>query len=187
MNRLIFEVAHQMALVPMLWLGAMRLRGHRRGVEWWWLAGIFLVSWLADTAADLAPQARVAVSVVYPLSQTALVGLVLFLERREALWMTAALAAVAVVAVLWRGVSSPDVFFRTVAWGTAVGIVVNRWHLGRLRLALLVAFGVGLLCWWAYALRPGWWSWSIYQSVRALGIGLFCWAALKPGPSLRLR
>jgi len=185
MNRLPFELAHQQALLPFAWLVGLHLRGHRRGAEWWWLSGVFLVSWFADTAAHLAPSARVVVSVVYPLSQAALVGLV-FLSRREAMQFLLVLCAVAIIAIGWRGVSSPDVLFRTVAWGGAVGLILYRWTLGRLRVALLVMFGLCLLCWWGYVAWPSYASWGVYQAARLAGILLFCWAAMKPGPSLRL-
>lgn len=169
-----------MALVPLVWLGGLHWRGHRRGTEWWWLAGVFAVSWFADTAAHwVNPD---LVGNVYPVSQAALVGFV-FLTRRDAMRLLAVLLVVGLLAVLWRGPLGVDVMLRTVAWGAVAGIVYDR-PIGRLRIALLVAFGLGLVTWYGYALWPGWWSYGVYQATRAGGIALFCWAAMRPGPSL---
>ena len=163
-----------MALVPLAWLGLLTAAGQSRDAAWWWLAGAFAVSWVADTAAHWADPARV--SLVYPVTQTALVGAVL-LERRAAGLLTALLVTVGLVAA-WIG--GLDVLLRTVAWGAIVGIVWDRPALGRLRVALLVSFGLGLVAWWGYAVAPGWTSWGVYQSVRAAGLLLFCWAAYQP-------
>lgn len=177
------ELAHQMGLIPLVWLAVLRLRGRSIGLAWWWLAAAFFVSWLADSAAhwvdpDLAGN-------LYPITQAALVGAVL-LDRLEAMQFVCALVIVGIVAVLWHGPLGIDVLLRTVAWG-AVTIIVWRLPLpGRLRASLLVTFGLGWLCWMAYASAPGWWSWSIYQAGRALGIALFCMAASNPVPRLRL-
>lgn len=179
-------LAASLGIVPLAWLIGLRLRGRRVGAEWWWLALAFAVSFAADIVAFfLAPPHRWLVSATYPLSQAAIVGLV-FLLRRDAEKLLVALLVVGTVAVLWLAVTGPDVFFRTVAWGAVVGIVVDRYALGKLRAALLIYFGLGLLAWWAYALRPGWPSWGIYQSVRAVGIALFCTACLRP-VALQLR
>lgn len=172
-----------MALVPLVWMGGLTVRGYIRGWEWWWLAIAFGVSWLADTAALVADPW--IISAVYPLGQSALVGLV-FLTRRDGLRFLMALLAVGVAAMLWRGAAGPEVLLRTVAWGAVVGIVLDRWALGRLRTTLLVYFGLGLFAWWLYALSPGWWTWGAYQFLRLAGILLFCAAALKPGPALRV-
>jgi hypothetical protein len=174
----IFEVAHHMALVPLFWLWG---RGERR-TEWWWLAGIFLVSWLADTVAHWTGAGLV--SAVYPLSQAALVAAV-FLERRHALAVTGALVLLGLVSVLTHGVATPEVLLHTVAWLSAAGIVAFL-PLGRLRVALLVLFAGGWLAYLGYVLAQGWASWLTYQGVRAASIGLFCWAQWKPHPILRL-
>lgn len=172
-----------MALVPTVWLA---LRRPPHATAWWWLSGVFLISWLADTAADLLPVSeRWVASMVYPVSQAAMVGMV-FLVRGEAALVLAVLLVAGLAGVLWEGPATPGVLLRTVAWGTAAGIVLDRPALGRLRTALLATFGVGLLAWYGYVLRPGWASWVAYQSVRAAGIGLFCWASLRPGPQLQV-
>lgn len=179
--RVVSEVAAEMGLVPLAWLVWLRLRGRSPGLAWWWLAAAFFVSWLADTAAlwvnpDL-------VGNLYPVTQAALVGAVL-LDRLEAAEFAFALFVVALVAVFWRGPLGIDVFLRTVAWGS-VAVLAWQYHaLWRLRDALLVSFGVGLVAWWWYALAPGWLTWGFYQVVRAVGIALFCAAAASPAPRL---
>jgi hypothetical protein len=177
------EIAHQMALVPFLWLAALRARGARVDAAWFWLAGAFFVSWLADSGAHFVDPWLM--SLVYPVSQAALVVAVL-LERREALLFVGALVAVGVVAVAWQGVGAPDVLVHTVAWLGVALVVYDRDALGRLRLALLVSFGVCWLVWLCYTVWPGWTAWLAYQCVRALGIACFCWAASKPTPRLRI-
>jgi hypothetical protein len=179
----IFELAHHMALLPLVWLAWLAAWEDRRGAEWWWLAGAFFVSWLADSAAHVADPWLV--SLVYPVSQAAIVGAVL-LEREEAALFVGSLVTVGVVAVLWRGVGTPDVLVHTVAWASIALVAFDRAALGRLRLALLVAFGFGWLAWLGYTVTPGWPSWLCYQGVRALGIGCFCWAASYPTPRLRV-
>lgn len=177
MDALPFGIAHHMALIPLAWLAGLRARGRRRDAAWWWLAGAFAVSWLADTAAHWVDPWLIGL--VYPVSQSALVAAVL-LDRREAAKLLAVLLLIGVGAALWHGVQGPDVLLRTVAWGAIAGIAFDRWELGRLRMSLLVTFGLGLIAWMGYAIWPGWTSWLVYQGARAFGIGLFCWAAFRP-------
>lgn len=166
-----------MALVPALWL----LGRWEKRVEWRWLAGIFLVSWLADTVSHWT--GTWFISAVYPVSQAALVGLV-FLHRQDALLLTGTLVIVGLMTVLQHGVTTPEVLLHTVAWLTVVGIVYPL-PLGPLRTMLLVAFGLGWLAYLGYVLRPGWTSWGLYQAVRAVSLGFFCWANVSP-PRMRL-
>lgn len=178
------EPAHQMALLPLLWLAVLRVRGRDPGLAWWWLAGAFFVSWLADTAAASFGNAWM-IGVVYPVSQATLVAAV-FLNRRDTLRVLAVFTTVAIADVLVFGIDVPDILFRTVAWGTVCGIVYGRPALGQLRLALLVAFGAALLAWLAFAGWLGWAQWIPYQGARLAGILLFCVAASHPAPTLRL-
>lgn len=182
-TRIVSEIAAEMGLVPLAWLVLLRLRGRRIDVAWLWLALAFAVSWLADTAALVVDPDLVGN--LYPITQAAIIGAV-FLDRIEAAQFAAALVIVAIVAILWRGPLGADVLLRTVAWGGVVGLVADRWALGRLRTALLVSFGLGTLTWWGYAAWPGLNSWLFYQGVRALGIAWFCWAAVHPVPRLAL-
>lgn len=180
---MIFELAHLLGAVPILWLALMQLWGEKRGAAWWWLAGAFAVGWGADTLAHWA--SPWLASTVYLVSQAGIIGAVL-LARREAVLLAAVLVGIAVLAILWRGVEGPDLLLHTVAMGSVAGIVWDRKVLGLLRMAFLVRFGVGLLIWWAYGLYPGWTTWGAYQSVRLAGVLLFCWAAVWPAPRLRL-
>lgn len=149
---------------------------------WWWLAGVFGVSFLADSAAHwINPM---VVGKAYPLMQAVLVALI-FRARGQAVHVLGLLTLVTLVACWWQGPTGPDVLLRTVAWGTIIGLAWPRWELGLLRGALLVTFGCGLLTWYGYTLWPGWASWGVYQSTRVVGSLIFCLAALRPAPSLR--
>lgn len=161
-----------MALIPLGWLAS---RAEHRP-EWWWLAGAFAVSWIADTMAHFGnPWVPAA---VYPMSQAAMVGSV-FLNRRDAMLLVSALAVVGIVGVLGEGVTGPTVLLQTVASLSVCGIV---WTLPvpRLRVTLLTAFGLGWLAWIGYVLNPGWATWIVFQGVRAASLGLFCWASIPP-------
>lgn len=174
------QVASNMALLPLGWLV---LKGRKLDIAWWLLAGAFAVSWLADTAANWFDPW--IIGAVYPVSQAAIVAAV-FLDRRNTLKLILILLLVGVVDVFWKGVDSPDILLRTVAWLSIVGIAYPLKQLGTLRVSLLVSFGVGWLAWMWYAMNPGWPSWIGYQSVRLVGILLFCWAATSPLPRLRI-
>lgn len=183
MTRLVSEIASEMALLPLVWLLWLRVRRRDLGAAWWWLSGAFAVSWIADTAALWVDPWLVGA--VYPVSQAVIMGFV-FLSRREALAFIIALLIVGIADVFWKGVSSPDILLRTVAWLSVVGILWQLKQLQRLRTALLVYFGLGWLCWMGYAIWPGWTSWSAYQITRLVGILLFCFAATSPLPQLKL-
>lgn len=144
---------------------------------------MFLVSWIADTAALWYDPWTL--SKVYPVSQAAIVGMV-FLSRRDAMYLIVTLALVGLLDVLWIGIGDFDVLLRTVAWLSVVGIIYPLVQLGRLRTSLLVYFALGWWCWMIYAIAPGWPSWILYQSMRLIGIALFCWAATSPLPQLRV-
>jgi len=177
------EVAHQMGLVPVLWLAWLHFRGKPRGAEWWWLAGAFFVSWLADTASHWT--GHPLVGMVYPVLQAGLVGAVL-LYRKDAIVFVVLLMVAGIADVLVNGILPHDVFLRTVAWLSVVGIVYPLKQLGQLRASLLLYFGCGWLAWMWYAVDPGWYSWGWYQFIRFSGILAFCWAAKSPLPHFKL-
>lgn len=180
--RVIFEAAHVLGLLPLVWLALLHLAYHRRDAAWWWLAGVFGVSFAADTAAHwVNPD---VVGNAYPMMQAVLVALILR-ARSQAVHVLGLLLIVSLVAIWWQGPTGPDVLLRTVAWGTIVGLVWPRWELGWLRGALLVTFGGGLFAWYGYTFAPGWETWGVYQLTRAIGTLVFCGAALHPAPSLR--
>jgi hypothetical protein len=174
------ELAHHMGLVPLFWLA---LLGQRRGVEWWWLALAFAVSWVADTVVHYYGHPW-AVSAVYPVTQAAIVGAV-FLTPWHTRLFVGALMLCGVLAVTLEGTTKPSLILHTVAWLSIVAIV-SPLPIGRLRLALLTSFGIALVAWVLFTLWTTWLSWSLYQGVRAVGIGLFCWASLRPQPMLRV-
>jgi len=181
---LIFELAHWLGLVPLVWVAGRSVWArHLPNAGHWWLALAFGVSWLADTAAHWVDPWLVGL--VYPVTQAAIIGAVL-LPRREAGIFAAALVAVGIAAAGGERVQGPDVLLRTVAWAGLAGIVWPRRNLGPLRTALLLAFGTGWLAWLGYAMWPGWTSWGLYQGTRALGAGWFCWAGAARRPSLRI-
>src|SRR4051812_12337937 len=135
----IAEVAHQMALVPLVWLALRRLRGNQVDAAWWWLAAAFAVSWVADGVSGLLPERnRWIVSLVYPIVQTAIVAIVL-IAREYAILFVGTLVAAATASALWMGVDGPDAVFRSVAWLAIVGIVWASPELpARLRVVLVV-------------------------------------------------
>ena len=169
-----------MALIPLAWLGSLHLAHQRRGPEWWWLASAFTVSWLADTAAHFGSGA--VISLLYPLTQASMVYAVLGNRADARIWV-GMLVIVGIVGLLLGG--HLDLLLRTVAWLGIVGMVWNR-PLGRLRLALLLYFGIGWVFWIAYVWNPDWITWGAYQGNRLLGLMLFCWAALLPRPMIRV-
>jgi hypothetical protein len=177
------ESATGIGLVPLAWLGVLRLRGKVCDPAWWWLAGAFFVSWLADTATHIASPWLVGAT--YPLAQMAVIAFV-FLNRTDALQFILAVAIVGVADFFWHGVEGPNILLRTVSWLSVAGIMFPLWQLGRLRTALLVYFTGGWALWMAYAYAPGWTSWGLYQITRLAGILLFCWAASNPLPQLKL-
>lgn len=172
-----------MALVPLLWLVGLHHAGRGRGVEWWWLAAAYGISWVADWVAHR--YGGFPISPLYLVTQTGIFALVL-LPRRQALWFLGLLVTIGGIAFLTHPLGTPDWLVHTVAWLGLVGCVYPLKALGKLRLAVLVSFGLGWFAWMSYVLAPGWSSWLAYQGVRAVGIGLFCWAAWNPEPKLRL-
>lgn len=183
----IVTVAIAMGLLPLAFLGLLRARGQRRDAEWTWLSTAFAVSWLADVVADVLPvRERWIPSLVYPISQTAIIGAV-FLPRRRATLLLGILVLTGCVTAIWHGVTGPDVVLRTVAWLVIVAIVADRPELpGRLQACLFVYFGAGWVLWLVHAEALVVATWYSYQSVRLSGLLLFCWAASSPGPRLRL-
>jgi hypothetical protein len=178
------EVSHQVnGLTPVLWLVWLTVRKHRPGAELWWLSGAFTTAWVADTVSHWTGVEFVAV--LYPVAQGIFVGLVL-LDRWESLTLTAMLGFVGIAALFWRGIDPFNPLLPVVAWGAITGIAWRYEALGRLRLCLLVTFGLGLLAWIGYLWEPGLDSWGIYQFTRFAGAILFCWAASNPLPHLKL-
>jgi hypothetical protein len=181
------EVAHQMALLPLATLAFVRVSGHRRDAAWWWLALAFAISWIADTVADVVPMdARAIGSLVYPVSQSCLIGAVL-LPRPRALVMTGVLVLAGIAVVIRHGATGPDVALRSVAWLWVAGIA----RMGKalpvpLRASLFVYFCLGWIAWLVHVQWLVVGTWYPYQGLRLLGLLFFCWAAIEAGPHLRL-
>jgi hypothetical protein len=170
------EVAHHLGLVPLAWLAIKRVRD----TAYWWLGMAFGVSWIADTLAHFMGQSRV--SLAYPVSQAALIGAV-FLTRKDAWQLVGILLSAAIAALLFSGW---DLLLHTIAWGSIVGIMWDKWQLGHLRTSLLVTFGLGLLAWWGYVAHPGWTTWLLFQSCRLVGTLVFCYAVVNDRPLLKV-
>jgi hypothetical protein len=165
----VFEVAHQMAVLPLAALAWRR----PKAPALWWLAGVFVVAWLADYGKHVGISPLLT-SWVYPISQAGLV-LAVLLPRRLALLALTWVVFVGIVGLLWGHGRGPDLILRAGAWGAIIAVLWPHRELGLLRTALLVYFGVGLLAWAGYTAVPGWTSWGVYQGIRAAGIGLFSW------------
>lgn len=153
-----------MALVPLLWLGVLAYYRQPHSALWWAVALVLGISWIADTAAHWVDPWTV--SRVYPLAQAGVLGLVL-LPPAQLRRLVIVLAGAGLVAAQTTG---PDLVTHTVAWS---GIVLMLWQ----RRALVTIFAMMWLGWAAYTIAPAWWSWGVYQGLRAGGLGLFCWAS----------
>lgn len=174
-----------MAIAPLVWLVALTLSGQHPSSGWWWIAGAFAVSAVADLLGHkMNPWIP---SAVYPIVQSTLIASVIA-PRRKAAAFALVLIVVSITDTILTRNTPPhgDWALRSVAW---LGLVWLVWTLPvpRLRLALLEAFGVGWMAWIGLLLIPGppdtvWGSpsWLTYQAVRATSLLLFCWASWKP-------
>lgn len=168
-----------LGLVPLWWLvfrWGFWPRAPRPARYQWLIAAAYAVSFVADIAG-LHGYETLAGN-LYPLSQAGLIALAL-LPLGQAEHALGVLLGVAVFAVCWRGVAHDDVLLNTVAGLLVTGLALR--VRGRLRLALLVSFGLGTVLWWWLAAEPTWASWSAYQSSRVIGTLLFCWATTERG------
>ncbi len=181
------EIAHQMALLPLATLGLMRAGGTRRDAAWWWIALAFAISWIADGIADVVAMTdRVIVSLVYPISQAALIAAVI-MSRSGALVFIGVLTLAGIAVVIQHGIASPDVALRSVAWLAVVNQAWRRRELPyALRASLIVYFGLGWLMWLVHMQWVSVATWYPYQLARFLGLLIFCWAVVESGPHLRL-
>lgn len=177
-----------MALIPLIWLAWLEW-GEKRHLDtaWWWLAAAFLVSWMADSAADLLPMSqRWVPSMTYPVAQTAIMGAVL-LQRTEAIALLGLIVPISVTSTMLGGAEGPEIVLRTFAW---LSIVLVAWFRNdlphRLRLCLIVYFGLGYATWLVHTEWLIVATWYSYHAVRLAGLLLFCWAANENSPHLRL-
>lgn len=177
------EVTHHMALGPLLWLVLLRAGGQRPAFLWWILAGVFGISWLADTASHWV--SWWVVSGLYPIAQVTLLAAAL-LSRAEWLPFCWWFGAAALLDLLLAGLGTPELFVHTLAWGALILIVWRHPESHPLRLPVMVSFGLGWLGWIAFLVAPTWGTWGAYQSIRALGLGVFCWASVKAPQPVRV-
>lgn len=164
----LFEMTHHMALLPVLWLGALAFYGQRRNALTWTVAIVLGLSWIADTAAHWVDPW--IVSRAYPLVQAFALGVVLQPRIGR---LALVLASAGMLSLTTVG---PDLVTHTVAWAS---IVLMLWPAtDPLRRAVALTFAGMWLGWATYTVAPGWWSWGLYQGIRALGLGAFCWATV---------
>lgn len=167
---LLWQVPMALGLLPLAWLVVTK-RG--AGAAWWWMAGAFAVSFVADVLT-LVYDHRL-VSQVYPVLQAGLFAAIL-LPRKYAEWTIAVILVAASASIAGRNADGFDVLMRVIAFGSVAGVA---WMLPQsaLRTSLLVYFAGGAVAWCGYVLAPGWTSWGLLQMARAVGIGCWCYAA----------
>lgn len=175
-------VSQWMVLFPLALLLYLHQRGESRNIAYWWIAGAYAVSWVADWLADLLPVQ--IPSLVYPIVQSAIVGAVLLSapDGRVFVWALCGLALVAI-----GFLPDLDVLLRTVAW---LVISVAAWRaqtIGLTRAALLVTFGAGLIGWYAFLILQSVPSWYGYHLCWAVGVLLYCGAIWSPSNVLRVQ
>jgi len=180
------EIAHQMALIPLVWLALLAWAGRTRDAAYWWLAVAFAVSWLADLEGDIH-QSWVP-SAVYPVAQTAIIGAVLSRTRLEAWALFAMLTATAALDIALGGATGgPDVVLRSITTLAVLWMLLDRPELpARLRLALAIYFGLGWATWMIHLLWLSVATWYPYQLCRLAGLLAFAWFVWSPAPSLRV-
>lgn len=174
---LISEIAHQLAIVPLVWLALQRQPRH---LGYWWIALAISVSWIADWAAHTDPwKYGWAISFAYPISQTVFVCAV-FLHRRHVAWILALMTVAASLVVLLFGIHGPDLIVSTLSALIIARVVWPLQQLGLIRIAVLVYFCASVIALWPRVVWLNEATWYPYQVVRAVGILLFCVAVSKP-------
>lgn len=189
----IAEAAHQMALLPVLWLAGQAWRGRRFDVSYWWTAYAFFVSWVADTFTDtISPDHQWLPALVFPLGQCALIGAVWLPSRKIAVEFVALLTLAGLCVALWGNLHGPDIVLASLANGGVAWIAWRYRELPeRLRFCLLMYFFVGGLFWLIHALDVMYWpdvsvrSWYSYQLSRLAGLLAFCYATTGTRRQLR--
>lgn len=177
------QVTWHMALLPVLVLLSLHQSGAKRDVAYWWIAGAFAVSWVADALAHVVDPH--VTTLCYPIVQSAIIGAVLLRQRegRQFVYVSVLCGLFAIVFL-----PSYDVLLRTVAWSAVTVMAMQaRRQIGLTSLALTTSFGVGLVSWYLYNLTPSFETWAVYQAVRALGLFIFCAACCARVPVLRVQ
>lgn len=193
---MVSEVGVWLGLVPVLWCALCRWPLKRPpSRDAWIIAAALLVSFGADVSAyRLSEEAYTVVANWYPLSQATAVAFVL-LDREKVAGYFNVLLVTALLAVLWQGPAGQDLLFRTVAWGSITALALQAWELGGLRSVLLLTFGWGLLCWYAWAWNadrtvplslPNVLPYLAYLGTRVLGTAVFCVTVARPKQTPKL-
>lgn len=167
------EAATLLGALPLGYLIWREARGVPHSVWWWWLAWAFAVSWFTDNLARFVDPWLVMLA--YPVLQCSLIALVVIPGRAIAYFGVVSLAAVIAAIAGERG---PDVFLRTIAFGS-IALLSLRFTEGAVRWALVTYFGLGLLAWYVFAATLSKETWGLYQLTRVVGLGLFCYAVRK--------
>lgn len=170
-----FELAHALGAVPLLWLGWLRFRGQVRDAAFWWVAGGYFVSFLADTASHWT--GHPLVSSTYPLLQAGLIAAAVFPPEDDWLYVWT-LAGAGLASVWLTGVTGLEILLHTVAWLPLASAALSRRGVP-FRPALLLSFGLGWVAWLAYTGWPGWSTWILFQLTRVAGTTAFCVAAAR--------
>lgn len=140
---------------------------------YWWLAGAFGVSFLADLAGLFG--GGYLASQTYPLLQAGLVALVIA-PRPIAVLTIGALAFISAVSLAWRMAAGLDVLLHVAAWGSTAALASRNLTPGPLRATLVWGFALLSLAWVGFRLEPTFLAWGVMQGVRlAMALG-FAWA-----------
>lgn len=167
-----------LGLVPLLALAWLHVRGVKRGAAWWWLAGAFGVSFLADVASLL--WGHPLISQAYPLLQAGLFAAVL-VPRAWTTGIVGVFALASGVSLVTRRGEGLDLLLHLVAWFTVAVLAWARLPDGWLRVTLAVGFACLAWAWCAFVAWPGFPTWGAMQAVRvAMAVG-FCYAASTEG------
>lgn len=161
---MIFELAHQMALVP---IAAMMVAGRRLSASYWLVALAFLMSWFADSFDHYSGGLWSDVW-VWLLFQFLLVVAAVTRGRTRLLWMAAVGLVGSLSLILTPG---PD-WLLTLAGSAAVLMLARGW----LTIPLALYFGAGTFAYfWMIAsiggdILP---AWYVYQGCRVAAYGAF--------------
>lgn len=159
-----------LGLIP---LAVVALR-RPKGSAWWYLAGAFAVSFVADMAGRFGY--GFIGSQTYPVLQVGIIALVIA-PRPVAIGAIGLIALASAVSLGYRDAKGLDYLLHAVAWGSTALLAYRYLMPGALRTALLVGFGGGLVAWTGFVIDPGWFYWFALQTTRALAAGWFCVAA----------
>ena len=170
---MVFEVAHQAGLVPLV---AMVLLGRRLSMEWWLLALAWSVSWVADSVTHFAGGAWF-VSHLWLWLQFVYV-LAVFMA--PSIHRAMAMSAVVLMAMSSAQLSAPGPDWLLTSGGSAL-ILTAAWRAeGRgaaLALPAFVYFGLGSIAYLWMVSRMGSPefspAWQTYQACRLLAFLLF--------------